>query len=414
MTDATGENSGNCKNGKSDEGGKSGKLQPKLRFKGFTDAWEQRALGELATFAKGAGYSKSDLVGKGKPIILYGRLYTDYQTIIHDVNTFVIDRPGSIYSVGNEVIVPASGETAEDIARASVVCRAGIILGGDLNIIYPKPSLSSVFLALVISNGKEHVKLARKAQGKSIVHIHNNDLKYIRISYPDIREQMTVSHLFRCFDCLIAAAERKVCLLKKKKHAYLNHIFTQHLRFTGHTTPWHQQAFKELVSRQSKTNGFSLLPTVEYEDIIPGEGRLNKNIYKKKKGKHGVLFQQGDILFGKLRPYLKNWVFAEFDGIAVGDFWVLRRLTGMNNRFLFFLIQSPSFEAVSSLSTGTKMPRADWNLVSNTLFSIPTEQTEQTEIARFFQTLDSLIAAAERKVSLLKKRKQAYLQKMFV
>ncbi|MFC2663273.1 MAG: hypothetical protein ACFNZE_00890, partial [Scardovia wiggsiae] len=237
----TGENSGNCKNRKSDEGGKSGKLQPKLRFKGFTDSWEQRALGGLATFAKGAGYSKSDLVEEGRPIILYGRLYTDYQTIIHDVNTFVIDRPSSIYSVGNEVIVPASGETAEDIARASVVCQAGIILGGDLNIIYPKPSLSSVFLALVISNGEEHIKLARKAQGKSIVHIHNNDLKYIRISYPDIREQMTVSHLFRCLDSLIAAAERKVLLLKKKKHAYLNHIFTQHLRFTGHTTPWQTQ-----------------------------------------------------------------------------------------------------------------------------------------------------------------------------
>ena len=251
-------------------------------------------------------------------------------------------------------------------------------------------------------------------KGTMMNELVSEDFLRNKIKVPSSREQECIGSLFRCLDSLIAAAERKVCLLKKKKHAYLNHIFTQHLRFTGHTTPWHQQAFKELVSRQSKTNGFSLLPTVEYEDIIPGEGRLNKNIYKKKKGKHGVLFQQGDILFGKLRPYLKNWVFAEFDGIAVGDFWVLRRLTGMNNRFLFFLIQSPSFEAVSSLSTGTKMPRADWNLVSNTLFSIPTEQAEQTEIARFFQTLDSLIAAAERKVSLLKKRKQAYLQKMFV
>ena len=392
MTDVTGENSGNCKNGRGGGISKNGKLQPKLRFKGFTDAWEQQQIEKIFNYERPDKYICFD-----KDIERSGAV-----PVLTANKAFILGYTNDSSNVYHRASIIFDDFTMD----SKFVDFSYKVRSSALKILTVKADHDLYFAYTLLSN--QHFPDMGHARH------YISYVQKISVLLPNAEAQLTVSHLFRCLDSLIAAAERKVCLLKKKKHAYLNHIFTQHLRFTGHTTPWHQQAFKELVSRQSKTNGFSLLPTVEYEDIIPGEGRLNKNIYKKKKGKHGVLFQQGDILFGKLRPYLKNWVFAEFDGIAVGDFWVLRRLTGMNNRFLFFLIQSPSFEAVSSLSTGTKMPRADWNLVSNTLFSIPTEQAEQTEIARFFQTLDSLIAAAERKVSLLKKRKQAYLQKMFV
>ena len=89
---------------------------------------------DIADYSKGNGYSKSDLTENGTPIILYGRLYTKYQFAIDEVDTFATPKDGSIYSQGNEVIIPASGETAEDIARASAVEKSGILLGGDLNI----------------------------------------------------------------------------------------------------------------------------------------------------------------------------------------------------------------------------------------------------------------------------------------
>ena len=114
---------------------KNGASVPEIRFKGFTDPWEQRKLGEIAVFSKGVGYSKNDLCEEGTPIILYGRLYTKYETCIFDVDTFVKEKAGSVYSKGGEVIVPASGETAEDISIASVVVKPGILLGGDLNIV---------------------------------------------------------------------------------------------------------------------------------------------------------------------------------------------------------------------------------------------------------------------------------------
>ena len=106
---------------------------PRLRFAGFAGEWEEKTLGENASFTKGSGYSKSDLTNEGFPIILYGRLYTQYENIINNVDTFVSYDKNALKSFGNEVIVPASGETAEDIARASAVIQKGVILGGDLN-----------------------------------------------------------------------------------------------------------------------------------------------------------------------------------------------------------------------------------------------------------------------------------------
>ena len=134
---------------------KEGESVPEIRFPGFNGECEKKRLKYLATFDKGIGYSKSDIVEEGDPIILYGRLYTKYQTVIEEVDTFTKIKEKSLISKGYEVIVPSSGETSEDIARASVVKRPGIILGGDLNVIYPCDDINSIFLALTISNGKQ-------------------------------------------------------------------------------------------------------------------------------------------------------------------------------------------------------------------------------------------------------------------
>ena len=172
-------------------------------------AWEQRKLGELVQFSKGAGYSKGDLKDSGTPIILYGRLYTKYETVIAEVDTFADAKAGSVYSRGGEVIVPASGETAEDISIASVVEKSGVLLGGDLNIITPSDNLDPAFLAISISNGKPHDDMAKMAQGKSVVHLHNADLEKIELVYPTHDEQVQISAYFKRLDNLITLHQRE-------------------------------------------------------------------------------------------------------------------------------------------------------------------------------------------------------------
>ena len=188
---------------------KGGSLYPEIRFAGFTDPWEQRKLGELCSFSKGCGYSKNDLRDQGTPIILYGRLYTNYETQIHSVDTFVKPLENSVYSEGGEVIIPASGETAEDISIASVVEKPGIILGGDLNVITSSADIDPVFLALELSYGKPHFDLAKRAQGKSVVHIHNEDIANVFFGHPNIAEQRRIGAFFDRLDSLITLHQRK-------------------------------------------------------------------------------------------------------------------------------------------------------------------------------------------------------------
>lgn len=186
-----------------------GQNVPEWRFQGFSGDWEQRKAVDLAEYSKGNGYSKGDLTDAGTPIILYGRLYTKYQFAIDEVDTFAIPRNGAVYSQGNEVIVPASGETADDIARASAVEKSGVLLGGDLNILKPYDFINPLFLALAISNGKPHKELAKKAQGKSVVHIHNSDIQEVTIAYPSITEQNRIVSVFCQLDHLITLHQRK-------------------------------------------------------------------------------------------------------------------------------------------------------------------------------------------------------------
>lgn len=189
---------------------KNGQTKPEIRFSGFIDDWEQRKLGDVAEFSKGSGYSKGDLVEYGTPIILYGRLYTNYETRISDVDTFVEAKVGSVYSKGGEVIVPASGETAEDIARAATVDKSGILLGGDLNIVMPNKDINSSFLAISISSGNPQRELAKKAQGKSVVHIHNEEIKNLVLPFPIKDEQNKIASYFCQLDNLITLHQRKV------------------------------------------------------------------------------------------------------------------------------------------------------------------------------------------------------------
>lgn len=203
----------------------NGSNAPEIRFKGFTEAWEQRKLDTVAKFSKGSGYSKGDLIETGTPIILYGRLYTKYETSISDVDTYVEAKEGSVYSKGGEVIVPASGETAEDIARAATVDKSGILLGGDLNVVMPNEDINSAFLAISISNGNSQRELAKKAQGKSVVHIHNEEIRNLIVPFPIKAEQNRIVDYFSTLDHLITLHQRELEKLKNIKKSCLENMF---------------------------------------------------------------------------------------------------------------------------------------------------------------------------------------------
>lgn len=198
---------------------------PAIRFRGFTEPWKVQPLSALITVGKGKGYSKNSTFKTGTQIILYGMLYTDYCTNIYGSNLCSIKYDWSIVSKGNEVIVPASGETAEDIARASAILSEGIILGGDINILYPGCDINPSFLALELTYGRTHKSLVRKAQGISVVHIHNSDIEELSLCFPSITEQKKIGAFFKEQDDNIANAQLQIIKLKNIKQALMEKMF---------------------------------------------------------------------------------------------------------------------------------------------------------------------------------------------
>ncbi|MBQ2772068.1 MAG: restriction endonuclease subunit S [Methanocorpusculum sp.] len=185
------------------------------------------------------------------------------------------------------------------------------------------------------------------------------------------------------------------------------------IRFKGFDEEWYFCEFKQLVDRKSDISISSMVePSVEYDDIVSGYGILNKDVRQKEIQKFGISFDVGDILYGKLRPYLKNWLLSNFSGVAVGDFWVLVP-KNCENRCFYYFIQSDSFQKVSNQSTGTKMPRSDWALVSKATFALPLSCDEQKLIGEIFSNIDTLIINQQHKYDQLQNLKKAMLEKMF-
>ena len=186
------------------------------------------------------------------------------------------------------------------------------------------------------------------------------------------------------------------------------HESVPNIRFNGFDDDWKEKKFNTLVNRKSHITSNTSLNSIEYENISPDNHGICKNFNNKK----GIYFQKGDILFGKLRPYLKKYVLTSYEGKAVGDFWVLSPKKGVYSKFVFYLIQTHKFYLVSNLSSGTKMPRSDWNLVNNSFFCVCNIE-EQQKIGDLFTKLDKLLDLQKQKIEKLELLKKALLQKLF-
>ena len=403
------------------------KKVPQLRFPEFKDDWEQRKLGVLVQFSKGTGYSKGDLKESGTPIILYGRLYTKYETVIEEVDTFADEKPASVFSHGGEVIVPASGETAEDISIASVVEKEGVLLGGDLNIISPNDNIDSAFLAISISNGKPHTDMAKMAQGKSVVHLHNSDLEKIDLFFPSLSEQVQISTFFSNLDSLITLHQRKLDHLLLKKKSLLQKMFPKEgekvpeLRFSGFTEDWVQRKLSELgnivtgstpstqVTEYYSNTG---IPWVTPSDISDNVTYNTEKKLSEKGQQVGRIVPKNTILVTCIASIGKNTMLG-----VTGSFnQQINGLTPNESKYnpYFLFTESSFWSAKMKKSAAAGMMQ----IVNRTEFSkqvtmIPS-LSEQQQIGALFRDLDDLIDLHQRKLEHLSEQKKTLLQQMFV
>ena len=389
---------------------------PAIRFKGFSDAWEQRKVGDLLI----ERYQQAPMSDEYPLMAFIANEGVAPKGERYDRSALVTDTVNKLYK---------KTEKGDFIYSSNNLETGSIGLNK-----YGKACISPVYSIFEPTGIADSDFLGRRLVRKDFINamvkwrqgviygqwrIHESDFLKIEITVPSVEEQRKIGTYLDQLDHLITLHQRKFEKLTNVKKSMLEKMFPQNgssypeIRFKGFTDPWEQRKFEEIAVRSSVICSDDTLPRVEYEDIVSGTGRLNKDIYAKQSIKSGIAFHQGDVLYGKLRPYLQNWLLPTFDGLAVGDFWVLQPQNA-DSSFLYRLIQSRQFDEVANQSTGTKMPRADWKLVSKTVFSIPSNISEQAAIGTYFTALDSLITLHQRELEKLQNIKKSMLEKMFV
>lgn len=398
--------------------------------------WERKRLDEFVSFKKGKGYSKADLAESGTPIFLYGRMYTDYRFEVDTVDTFAALKKGSVLSSGSEVVIPASGETAEDIARASAVKPKGIILGGDLNVLTPldQEEIETTTLALALSNGSASAEIAARAQGKTVVHIHNGDLKDIPISIPSAKaEQQKIGAFFRSLDELIAARERAVEKTEALKKSMLQKMFPQgdaavpEVRFRGFGGEWERKrlgaigfTYNGLSGKNKSDFGHGLGRYVPYMnvfsnpiadsdqcDTIEIDGSQNE-------------VKDGDVFFTTSSETPEE---VGMSSVWIGDgkntylnsfCFGYRPKPGNVSDFLAYMFRANAFRrAISFLAQGISRYNISKAKVMEINVLLPCVD-EQRKIGECFRSIDTLIAARQEEVRKLRELKNAFLERMFV
>ena len=389
---------------------------PKIRFKGFDGDWEQRKFCDFTWDAGKRNKENLNLV----PYAITNEHGFIPQSEAHDEYGYMKDTDRRAYNI----VEPNS--FAYNPARINVGSLGyyegteNVIVSSLYEVFKTAEYVDDRFLWHWLKSPELPKWIGKLQEGSVRLYFYYDKLCECVLQMPSVEEQRKISKYLDSLDHLITLHQKKFEQLTILKKYMLQKMFPQNgsdkpeIRFEGFTDDWEQRKFSEIASRESTAQESSrYFPSVEYEDVITEAGRLNKDVNQKEVVKKGIVFDGSQVLYGKLRPYLHNWLNPDFSGVAVGDWWVLKPID-TDKSFLYRLVQTQQFDDVANQSAGSKMPRADWNFVSNSEFAVPVSQDEQTMIGEYFSSLDTLITLHQQKCDELRNAKKFMLQNMFI
>ena len=408
-------------------------LVPEIRFEGFSSAWEQRRLSELANFSRGNGLSWADVRADGaNECILYGNLYTDYGMIADSVKYRTNTMPSNpAFSQYGDVLIPGSDTTPTGLARATSIEKSGVLLGGDINILRPTEKVDGSCLSIAINANK--AELIKLIKGITVRHIHNDDIKDVEIAFPVAKdEQRKLVGVFKTIDYLISLQQRKQNQLKNVKKSMLEKMFPRdganvpEIRFAGFTNAWEQRKFSDLVLIE---RGGSPRPIDDYITDAPDglnwvkigdapeQGRYITKTAEKIKPEGLAKTRQvqpGDLILSNSMSFGKPYIMG-ING-CIHDGWLLIRDTQsrFDLKFLCHMLGTDQMlDQYRMFAAGSTVNNLNKELVGNTTVSLPSIE-EQRVIGEYLESIDNLITLHQCKCDKLKDLKNSLLQKMFV
>lgn len=205
-------------------------LTGKKRLPGFSGEWGVTQLGEVATFHKGKGLPKSELVPDGSErCIHYGELFTQYPEVIDEILSRTNSSKEVFRSIANDVLMPTSDVTPRGLAKASCVKKSGVILGGDILVIRTATErINGSFLSYVIR--REEQQVLQLVTGSTVFHLYGSDMKKFRFSAPPVREQVAIVEALSDMDVEIATLETELAKTRALKQGMMQKLLTGEIR----------------------------------------------------------------------------------------------------------------------------------------------------------------------------------------
>lgn len=394
---------------------------PAIRFSGYTDAWEQCKLGELAEIVRGASprpisdpkwFDNNSNVGWLRIADVTaqdGRIQYLEQKIseLGQEKTRVIKTPHLLLSIAATVGKPVINYVPTGVHDGFL-----IFLNPKFNILY-------TFWWLEMFREK----WSKYGQPGSQVNLNSDLVKSQVINIPNEKEQEKISSFLESLDKIITLHQRKLGKLKLTKKALLQKLFPKNgskfpeLRFQGFTDAWEQRKLSEVVTINPKTELPDEFKYVDLESVV-GTNLLGFQVIKKENAPSRAqrLASYGDVFYQTVRPYQRNnYLFENVDKDMVFSTGYAQLRSKLDSYFLLTLVQNDNFvKVVLDNCTGTSYPAINGSELGKIIVQIPSNEVEANQIGNVFRGIDKSITLHQRKLDMLKNVKKGLLQKMFV
>ena len=422
-------------------------IKPLIRFRGFTDAWEQRKLGKLGSLKNGMNFSK-EAMGKGHPFVnlqnIFGRNTVDIENLglaeaspkqLADYNL----RQGDVLFVRSSVKLEGVGEAALVQRNLENTTYSGFIIR-----FRDEYGLDSDFKKYVFGTLEVRNQILSKATNSANKNISQSVLEDLEFKFPKLEEQQKIGLFLSSIDQLITLHQREYEKLKNIKQSMLGKMFPKNgekfpeIRFKGFTDAWEQRKFVETfdflpnnsLSRAQLTYENGTVKNVHYGDVLIKFGELldvgNEELPyliddRLIKNYSSAVLKNGDVVIADAAEDETVGKCSEIKGtkdekVLSGLHTIpVRPRVEFENGYLGYFMNSHSYhDQLLPLIQGTKVSSISKKVLENTVISYPASSSEQEKIAKFFESLTNLITLHQRKLEKLKNIKKSMLEKMFV
>ena len=401
---------------------------PNIRFKGFTDPWEQRKLIELTSvFTDGDWIEAKDQSDSGIRLVQTGNVgTTEYLDKINNAkwiseDTFQTLKCKEIYE--GDILISRLPEPA---GRACIMPNLGtkMITAVDCTIVRTNENNDSKFLVQYLSTPSYFKIVNTFLGGGTRQRISRNNLAEIIVPTPcNIAEQAKIGAYFSQLDHLITLHQRKYNKLLNVKKSMLEKMFPKNgsnipeIRFKGFTDPWEQRKLGDCFTERVESMPDGELISVTINDGIKKFselGRHNNSNDDKSKYKKVCI---GDIAYNSMRMWQGASGYSPYEGIVSPAYTVLSPNSGINSKCLAYQFKLP--EMIHTFQINSQGITSDnWNLkypaLSEIEIFVSKNEKEQAKIAEYFEGLDRLITLHQRELEKLQNIKKSMLEKMFV